>query len=202
MIQKSHAENTRRDAILAEALPLFLENGYEKTSIRMIAGKVGCEVGLVYYYFSTKDDVFESALNLYFENYKSALAEITENNKKDTALFFDALFAYLEKEAVLFSETFSEKVHWTVRLAVRAKVAELLKPYLSEAIAPLAERSRLPYATDAIVQTASDIIANAALHDEKAYFASNKEDIRRMISHLLGTDKNTGRRKDIPSFLL
>ena len=36
------------------------------------------KVGLVYYYFTTKEDVFDNALNLYFENKKNDISEITE----------------------------------------------------------------------------------------------------------------------------
>ena len=52
------SESSKRNEILAAALALFLENGYEKTSVRMISQKVGCEVGLVYYYFKTKIILF------------------------------------------------------------------------------------------------------------------------------------------------
>ncbi len=202
MTQKNSSENTRRDAILAAALPLFLENGYEKTSIRMISQKVGCEVGLVYYYFATKDDLFENALDLYFEEKKGELAEIMEKNKKDTVLFFDTLFSYFEKEAPAFTETFGESVHWTIRLSVRASFASLLEAYVSEAVAVLAHNSRMPYPANIAAKTVSEILVNAALDNDKTYFSANKDELRRIINHILGTDKIASRRRDIPSFLL
>ena len=194
-------ENTRREAILAAALPLFLENGYEKTSIRMIASKVGCEVGLVYYYFATKEDVFESALALYFEDKKNALSEITERTKKDATLFIDTLFNYFEKESPTFAETFGEGVHWSVRLAVRSKFAELLMPFTAEAVSILSDSSRMPYSEDITAKTVTDLLVNTALDVEKP-FSTRKDELRRMISTILGTDKIASRRRDIPSFLL
>jgi AcrR family transcriptional regulator len=194
-------ENTRREAILAAALPLFLVNGYEKTSIRMIASKVGCEVGLVYYYFATKEEVFESALALYFEDKKNALSEITERTKKDATLFIDTLFNYFEKESPTFAETFGEGVHWSVRLSVRSKFAELLMPFTAEAVSILSDSSRMPYSEDITAKTVTDLLVNTALDVEKP-FSTRKDELRRMISTILGTDKIASRRRDIPSFLL
>lgn len=194
-------ENTRREAILSAALPLFLENGYEKTSIRMIAGKVGCEVGLVYYYFSTKEDVFESALALYFEDKKNAISEITKQTKKDASLFIDTLFAYFEKEAPIFTETFGEGVHWTIRFAVRAKFVEVLTPFAEEVVSILADNSRMPYSAAITAKTVAELLVNTALDGDKS-FAAQKDELRRIVSAILGTDKITSRRRDIPSFLL
>lgn len=199
--EKTTTENTRREAILSAALPLFLENGYEKTSIRMIAGKVGCEVGLVYYYFSTKEDVFDNALNLYFESKKNDLSEITEKTKKDTTLFIDTLFQYFEQESPEFAKTFGEGVHWSIRFAVRAKFTEILKPFMEEAVSILADNSRMPYSKEISAKAVIELLVNTAL-DTETPFASRKDELRRMISSLLGTDKLSGRRREIPAFLL
>ena len=202
MTQKPNAELSRREAILSAALPLFLENGYEKTSVRMIANKVGCEVGLVYYYFSTKDDVFENALALYFENQEKALTEITEKTKKDASLFLEALFTYFEKEAPAFAKTFNENVHWTIRFAVRTKFVELVRPHMEEVVSILASDSRMPYTVAVTAKTASDMLVGAALESENGYFAKNKEELHRILSHILSLDRASGRRREIPSFLL
>ncbi len=200
---KNNTENTRRDAILAAALPLFLENGYEKTSIRMISNKVGCEVGLVYYYFSAKDEIFENALKLYFDERRQRFSEITEKTKKDAALFLDEIFSYLEKEAEGFHKTFSGRVHWTIRTAVRGHLADLLLPCLTEVVNELRENIRPPYPAELAAKSASDLIAQAAFHDDSGYLRANRDDLRRIINHILGTDSRyTSRRREIPSFLL
>lgn len=67
---KNKAQDGRRkySEIADKALKLFLENGYEATSMRMIASGVGCEPGLIYYYFRNKDEAFEKA----FEGFSTA----------------------------------------------------------------------------------------------------------------------------------
>ncbi len=203
MPPKTTSETSRREAILSAALPLFLENGYEKTSMRMIATKVGCEVGLVYYYFTTKEDIFENAIALYFEQQEKTLTDLSAETKQDLNLFLDSLFAYLEKEAPSFAKTFHENVHWTVRCAIRTKFAETVKPHLEEALSLfMAENRNAPYTAPLAVKTVSEMLVGAALDSDKTYFAVHKDELRRIAAHILGTDKNQGRKRDIPSFLL
>jgi AcrR family transcriptional regulator len=51
-----------REAILAAARDLFIERGYERTSIRAIAACAGVDAALVHHYFGTKDRLLASAL--------------------------------------------------------------------------------------------------------------------------------------------
>ena len=49
---------TTRDALLAAAETLMLEEGYAAVSSRRVAAKAGTDAALVYYYFGTMDDLF------------------------------------------------------------------------------------------------------------------------------------------------
>jgi AcrR family transcriptional regulator len=48
-----------RDAIVAAALELFRENGFERTTMRAVAERAGVSVGNAYYYFSSKDELVQ-----------------------------------------------------------------------------------------------------------------------------------------------
>lgn len=48
----------RRQVILDAAAELFAEQGYDRSSIRDIAGKVGLLPGSVYHYFASKDELY------------------------------------------------------------------------------------------------------------------------------------------------
>jgi len=61
MARKAVLEGGKKDEILNVALELFLKNGYENTSIRMILERVGGEVGMFYHYFDSKQEVFDKA---------------------------------------------------------------------------------------------------------------------------------------------
>jgi AcrR family transcriptional regulator len=49
--------DVRRDEILDTALALFLEHGFERTSVEQITNAVGVAKGTFYHYFATKQDL-------------------------------------------------------------------------------------------------------------------------------------------------
>jgi AcrR family transcriptional regulator len=49
-----------RSRIQAVALEMFIEEGYDKTSLREIAEKLGVSKAALYYHFPTKDDIVNS----------------------------------------------------------------------------------------------------------------------------------------------
>jgi AcrR family transcriptional regulator len=55
----------RRDELLATALQLFLERGYEHTSVEQITTAVGVAKGTFYHYFATKQDLLEQLVELF-----------------------------------------------------------------------------------------------------------------------------------------
>ncbi|WP_213171273.1 TetR/AcrR family transcriptional regulator [Natronoglycomyces albus] len=55
---RSKGERTRQ-TIMDTALKMFVEHGYEKTTMRAIAAEAGVSVGNAYYYFSSKDHLIQ-----------------------------------------------------------------------------------------------------------------------------------------------
>lgn len=51
-----------RDEIIAVAMRKFIEQGYEKTSLREIADEIGVTKAALYYHFRTKDDIVTAAM--------------------------------------------------------------------------------------------------------------------------------------------
>src|ERR1700720_4697141 len=52
-----------RSRVQSVALELFAEHGYEKTSLREIAERLGVTKAALYYHFKTKDDIIESLVH-------------------------------------------------------------------------------------------------------------------------------------------
>lgn len=71
----------RIDEILDVAEPLFAANGYQKTTISDIAQKLGVAQGMLYYYFKSKDEIFEALLN---RQLPAFLTEIEKVSYSDT----------------------------------------------------------------------------------------------------------------------
>lgn len=62
-----------RERLLASALARFLGEGVEGASLRRIADDAGTNIGMVYYYFKTKDELFLAVVE---EVYAGILADI------------------------------------------------------------------------------------------------------------------------------
>jgi AcrR family transcriptional regulator len=54
--QRKGSEDTRRE-IFETALALFREQGFERTTMRDVASRVGVSLGAAYYYFASKDAI-------------------------------------------------------------------------------------------------------------------------------------------------
>jgi len=59
LIKTDKGQQTRA-SILEAALEMFLEQGYEQTTMRAIAGKAGVSLGNAYYYFHSKEHLIQA----------------------------------------------------------------------------------------------------------------------------------------------
>jgi AcrR family transcriptional regulator len=65
--------DVRREELLAAALKLFMEVGYQKTSVQMITDRVGVAKGLFYHYFDSKTDLLAQLGRWQSEQFLSTL---------------------------------------------------------------------------------------------------------------------------------
>ena len=68
--------HTRREEILQAAKELFLELGYDSTTIRRIADRVGISAPALYLYFKDKDELLLAVCDQTFAHLMAAVAEI------------------------------------------------------------------------------------------------------------------------------
>lgn len=69
-----------REKIIDSATGLFLEKGYDRTSVREIASKAKINVALMNYYFRSKEMLFETIINLLIGKTSGVLKEILESD--------------------------------------------------------------------------------------------------------------------------
>jgi AcrR family transcriptional regulator len=55
-----------RQEILDAARASFAENGYDRTTIRGVAGEAGVDPALIHHYFGTKEDLFTASVSIPF----------------------------------------------------------------------------------------------------------------------------------------
>src|SRR5437868_12947653 len=68
--------HTRRDEIIQAAKELFLEEGYEATTIRRIADRVGISAPALYLYFRDKEALLLALCDQTFEHLVDAIDEL------------------------------------------------------------------------------------------------------------------------------
>ena len=192
MPKKTLTDSGKKEDILSAALELFLENGYEKTSVRMISQKIGCEAGLIYYYFKTKDDVFENALALYYKQTEAELQKLT-----DTQTNIEDIIAYLEEKASKFREDFAG-MHFSVRTAVCEKIASITETHLKNTLEKTDKKD-----VAVIASFTASGLCRLIFSENTDFYKANKETILQTAKKLISDEKETGgKKREIPSFLL
>jgi AcrR family transcriptional regulator len=69
-------QESTRDRILDIAMELFIDQGYEKTSLRQIAERMGFSKAAIYYHFASKEDIL-MALHMRLHDFgRDALAQV------------------------------------------------------------------------------------------------------------------------------
>ncbi|MFQ5595094.1 MAG: TetR/AcrR family transcriptional regulator [Anaerolineae bacterium] len=70
----------RQTQILAAASELFAEKGFHDTKVSEIAARAGVSQGTVYWYFDSKDALFEATFKSQFETFVQPLYEIVADD--------------------------------------------------------------------------------------------------------------------------
>jgi AcrR family transcriptional regulator len=89
-----HARPDTRQRIQAVALELFAEQGYDKTSLREIAERLGVTKAALYYHFKSKEDIVSSLVEDFFRqiedliNWGSALPRTPETRAAVLSRYF------------------------------------------------------------------------------------------------------------------
>jgi len=68
--------NDTRDRILEAALDLFIERGYDKTSLREVAERVGVTKAALYYHFSSKEEIIRTLIQPIYDHFEPLAAAL------------------------------------------------------------------------------------------------------------------------------
>lgn len=133
MPRKAVLSGGKRDELIETALELFLENGYEKTSVRMILDHAGGEVGMFYHYFKSKDEIFNAAIETYLDRYVSKFAEISESFPSPLAAFHSYM-ELLKSTIEQYKDLRLGKFHWSMEVALHQRTVWRLVPFIEKSI--------------------------------------------------------------------
>ena len=127
-------EGGRRDQIIDAANKLFVEHGYDGTSVRSIMREAGGEVGLFYYYFKSKDEVFNVVVERFIDGYIPRIEEMLERDAREPYRMMTDFFEFVERESAAYRAGDGRNLHWTVHMAIREYAQEMLTPYMKRII--------------------------------------------------------------------
>jgi AcrR family transcriptional regulator len=85
-----------RSLIVATALRLFAENGYDRTTMRAIAAEAGVSVGNAYYYFASKDQLIQGFYDEIAKQHLAASRQAMEGEREFSARLKAVLLTWLE----------------------------------------------------------------------------------------------------------
>ena len=189
MARKPVTDGGKREEIIAAAMESFLRKGYDGTSIRAIMKKAGGEVGLFYYYFSNKDDVFDKALDLFFAGYQENFAEIAESVYRDPFRALNRFFEYMKAETIRFRDRYAANIHRTVRWAIRERTLVIVTPYIRQMIGVLSELgAKLPLNLDVAAVMLAHGVGSMILHEDSDWVELITVEVQKAVHLIMGLE--------------
>ncbi len=182
MARRAVLEGGKRDEIIAAATEIFLANGFEGTSVRMVLEKVGGEVGMFYHYFKSKDELFDTVVDRFFTGYSQKFGQMTRNS--DSVESFVTNFLSLFEESMEQYRKLEGNMHWTIRHAMHERTVLSLIPVVEENLDRLGYAGKYP--TDI---AAGRIIVNmeVTIHS-RSFLEMTKEEQQRLLVDMLHED--------------
>ena len=195
MARKPMIEGGTKKRILEVGGRQIFERGYEGTSIRGIMQEVGGEVGLFYYYYKTKDELFTDVLDHFFEPYRRGFEALAEKAKRSPQQALLRFFVYIKREVRIFRRKYEGNMHRTVRWAIRERALTVIEPYLEEII-----RTLIAYGATPVMDAHTTAVflahgvGSCILHEDADWMDSATDDIRRAVNLVMGLDRETARK--------
>jgi AcrR family transcriptional regulator len=146
----SEAASTR-ERILDVALDLFTEKGFDGTSLREIAERLGVTKAALYYHFASKDDILLALHMRLHEFGKGALMQMTEGEPVSLAewgCLLDAVMAQMLSQRKIFlmherNQAALEKLHREEHDAEHDDMQTRFRKVLEDERLPLRDRVRM-----------------------------------------------------------
>ncbi len=191
MPRKQMFEGGTKNKILEVGGRLFFENGFDGTGVRAIMKEVGADVGVFYYYYKNKDELFDDVLDKFFMEYRAGFASVVEKASKKPFLALYEFFDYVQLITKEFREKYEGKMHRTVRWAIREQTLTEMEPYIEKIINILVEYGANPR-MDAHLGAIflSHGVGSVILHETSDWMESVTGELRKTINLLMGIEED------------
>ena len=124
---KEYNSQATIEAILSVSAKLFLEKGFDKTSMQDIAKTAGISKGAVYHHFKSKDEIIQSVM----EKQRQAVKNTMENFLSET----EALSGKAQLQQILEKNLENQEAHYLDdTMSIRMKSAEFVLSYMQDCV--------------------------------------------------------------------
>lgn len=189
MQKKAVKDNARKNDILKAAAKCFIADGFEGASIRKIMDTAGAEVGLFYYYYKSKDDIYRAFIESLFTDYKKKITAMTENAVRAPYTSLTDAFGLFTYEAEYFRSNYMKKMHESTLRDIRDRSLEISVPYIKRIIEVLISYGAKPLInTDELAIIMTYGIGNLFLRDEKSRLAGTDTESMKATALMFGLD--------------
>ena len=173
-----------RERILAVALDLFTEQGYDGTSLREIAAKLGVTKAALYYHFESKEDILQALHMQLHELGRDALLRLGDETVTlevwrelleplvDKILAQQQIFLLHQR-----NEAAIEKLHSKAHEAEHDDIQRRLQLVLADPSLPLGDRVRMA--------ASIGVLFSGLFFAGAAFAGASKDEMRRLLRDIL-----------------
>ena len=135
MVRTVKDPEERRRELLACAMRLFAEKGYDNVSVRAVAREAGVASGLAYHYFDSKQALFDAAIEEYARQCAERFCSIFSDRSLSLNEQLDLAFDLgTKREAFPYADFFHASEHGALHERLSLGICEAVRPSLTAAL--------------------------------------------------------------------
>ncbi len=188
----------RKSEILDAAEELFIEKGFNKTSVNEITRNMKVAHGLFYYYFKSKEDLLNAIIERYMKYYETELRAISEDKTLSALEKFERVFTkslYYKKGKEKLMVSFIKNKDLLMGEKLRREGLQKIVPHLTHIVKQGVKEG--VFDTD-YPKEAVEVYYISSTHFEEAFIKNDPDDPKRILNitidvmeRLFGTKKGT-----------
>ncbi len=188
----------RKREIIETAFNLFVQNGYERTSVQQIIDTLGISKGTFYHHFKSKDDLLDAVISDILEDVASEINRIANSDKDAVTKLIEIYGVFRGKEDAL--KLILAELYRDTNLKMRQKFLDQMLKITSPPLNKVLEQGKAEGAFDIVeVEGIARLLIVMDMAVGEAFFGLMKErdtkGIKSMldayafaIKRILGTD--------------
>ena len=199
-MRTGNPENKTKEIILTTALKLFMTNGYEGTSVRMILKEADVVTGSFYHFFKSKEDLFEETINRFMDMHIAQIATASTDDSLPIWKQLELILEIVEQNSRLYIEKLqANQLHWTVQAALLERTMQSIIPNVEIMIGKALENGTARNVIGLDIHTLSIIVLQSIkgiIHAtpieemDTARIVQIKKDVTSYVAYVLDIDLN------------